>query len=604
VKLRIKGLRFSLTVFVVAVFISGCSPQENAEVADNESSQAEKQDNSGEDKDSAEKPKAKEEAADTVYTGGKIYTVHEKQPWAEAVAIKDGKFIKVGSEDDVKPLIGDATETHDLGGQLVLPGFVEPHTHPLEDFHKQLFQLKLDTSSQENLLKSVKDYAEANSDKEWIVGGMWPIGMFPGNSPDRKLLDEVVPDRPVFLIDQSAHSCWVNTKALELAGLMKVDVELPKGAVVERDEDGKPSGTIREYAIGYVRRFMPPFPLNEWAETGRHVQTVFHELGFTSTRVAAVAEDHLKAMKSLDDKGELKLRLSFAMPENYFDSATSSEEQMALIGRSDKYATKHVHPDAVKLWTDGTQVEKGAWLTKKYPGTDSVGTAYFTPEQLVEKHIKYQKMGKSVMSHACGDRAVHEVLNAIAAAKKALPDSKVRHQPTHCIQISPDDLPRFAKLGVAAEFSPQFMFAPGFLDSMIQTLGRESVEAMYPARDVLDAGGVVAIGSDYAVTPLDPWSKIQWLVRHQHPDHPTMEVLAPNRRLSVAEAIRAYTFGGAYAIGRDHEVGTIEVGKYADFIVLSQDLFDLEEAKRTDLIGKTRPTKTIFEGEIVFDVGF
>ena len=209
-------------------------------------------------------------------------------------------------------------------------------------------------------------------------------------------------------------------------------------------------------------------------------------------------------------------------------------------------------------------------------------------------------MGKSVLSHACGDRAVHEVLNAIEAAKKALPDSKVRHHPTHCVQIAPDDLPRFAKLDVVAELSPQFVFTPAFIDQMTRLIGRESAEAMFPARDALDAGNIVAIASDFGSSPLNPWDKIHWVVNHRHPDHPTMEVFAPNRKITVAEAIRAYTFGGAYAIDRDHEVGTIEVGKYADFIVLDQNLFDLEKSKRSDLISKTRLAKVVFEGEVVF----
>ena len=185
------------------------------------------------------------DVADAVYINGTIYTVNEAQPWAEAVAIKDGAFLVVGSASDVEAVTGRSTSITDLGGAFAMPGIVDAHTHGIDSTHPSLFLLTLDGTDQETLLASLKKYADENPDKEWIVGGTWPIGMFPNENPHREMLDAVVPDRPVFLRDQSGHSVWLNSKAIEIAGLDDSNIELDPRAIVERYEDGRASGTIR-----------------------------------------------------------------------------------------------------------------------------------------------------------------------------------------------------------------------------------------------------------------------------------------------------------------------------------------------------------------------
>jgi len=192
--------------------------------------------------------------ADVILHNGVIYTSGMDAQFAEAVAVKDGKLLTVGTADAVKAQLGGSTEVIDLKGGFLMPGLVDAHTHGFEDYHKPLFALQVDESSPEALLRSVTHFAEKHPDKKWITGGGWPNGMFPDDAPTAAMLDEAVADRPVFLIDKSAHSAWLNTKALEMAGFLEKDFEEGKGFVVERDEKGVPSGTIREYAIGFARR--------------------------------------------------------------------------------------------------------------------------------------------------------------------------------------------------------------------------------------------------------------------------------------------------------------------------------------------------------------
>jgi predicted amidohydrolase YtcJ len=198
------------------------------------------------------------EVADVIYTNGRIYTVNEAQPWVEAVAITDGKFIKVGSNDDVEAVTGEGTETVDLSGQFVMPGLIDTHTHPFASAIDVLDHLVLDDPKNlEDIQQQVLAYAKANPDKEWIEGLAWPKGMFKGENAMREWLDEVITDRPVSLMDQGGHARWVNTKALEVTGIMDPDFVVPQYGIVERDENGVPSGTVRETMLGYLATFAP-----------------------------------------------------------------------------------------------------------------------------------------------------------------------------------------------------------------------------------------------------------------------------------------------------------------------------------------------------------
>ena len=539
------------------------------------------------------------ETADSIYTNGKIYTVNIESPWAEAVAIKNGRFIAVGSTEEVAMLKGPDTRVLDLNGAFVMPGIIDPHMHPFEDFHRDTFLLGIeDNSTPEAILAAVKSYADANPDKEWIIGGAWPPGMFADEAPSRQLLDEVIPDRPVFIQDQSAHSVWMNTKALELSGLMEAkDEDLPDGSVVVRDEQGVPSGTIREYAIGYARRSMPPFPLMEMVETAKGFQGLFHSLGITTVKAAAGYQSHIDAVHALNDASEWKLRMHMAMSYNYYDAGNTLEDQIEAIKQADKYVLEFFDPRGFKIFLDGTPPTRDGWVVEPYPGTDNYGENYYSQADLLPLYSLSTEMNRAVMAHATGDRSVREILNVIEAIQEDYPESKLRHHPTHNGMVHDDDIPRFKQLGLTVELSPIVWFPADTIASFEEVMGKQTVENYTNPRRLLDAGVNVAIASDWSVGPLDPWARIGFLVSRVRPDDPASGPFLPQNAITSEEAIRASTLGPAHVMNIENEAGTIAVGKYADMIVLDRDLTTVDPTTIKD----TQVLKTVFAGEAVYN---
>lgn len=540
--------------------------------------------------------------AEVILHNGTIYTAGQHAQFAEAVAIKDGRILVAGTKEAVKKHLGKTTEVIDLEGAFVMPGIVETHTHGFEDYHKPLFQLDLDTSSPEDLLRTIKHYADKNPDKEWLTGGMWPNGMFPNDSPTAAMLDEIVADRPVFLIDQSGHSAWLNTKALEATGFLAEDFKEGEGFVVVRDEKGVPSGTIREYAIGFARRSMEPVPQEEWIETGRQMQEVYHKYGITTTRLATASLDHVKAARTLEDAGELNMYLSISLTHGYFDSPLTLEQQIDSIEQADDFVSEQVDPRAVKLFMDGTQLAREAWNVKPYPDDPkNFGTAYYSQEELNALYDKMTKLNRMVAAHSCGSMSVRAALNAIEYAKKKNPDATVRHHIMHAIQIAPEDLGRAKALGAGLEISPILIMNPDLKGFLTERVGSKTVDEMWPARAALDAGERVAFASDWNVAPLDPWAIMEYLTTRENEEFPEMGKVSPKNAVSVKEAIDGYTINAAYTIAMDDRVGSIEPGKSADLVVLDRNPFDLEKRNQLNRISETEVLYTVFQGEIVFE---
>ncbi len=540
---------------------------------------------------------ANAQTADTIYTNGKIVTVDPGQPVVEAVAIADRKFIAVGSAADVAAHKGPQTKVIDLAGAFAMPGIVDVHMHPFEDFHRDTYLLGIeDNSTPEAILAAVKAYADANPEKEWIIGGSWPPGMFADEAPTRQMLDEILPDRPVFLQDQSAHSVWMNTKALELAGFMEAkDADLPEGSVVVRDANGVPSGTIREFAIGYARRSMPPFPAEEMIGTARGFQKLFHSLGLTTVKTAAGYQSHIDAVHALDKAGEWKLRMHMAMSYNYYDAGSTLQEQIDAIKSADKYVLEFFDPRGFKIFMDGTPPTREGWVVDPYPGTDNYGVHYYSPPDLAVIYSMATQMNRVVMAHATGDRSVREVLNAIKTARKTYPDSPLRHHPTHNGLVHDDDLQMFKDLELTVELSPIAWFPADTVASFEQIMGRSTVANYTNPRRLLDAGLNIAVASDWSVGPLSPWQRISFLVSRIRPEDPESGPFLPDSAITPQEAIRASTLGAAHVIGVENETGSIAVGKFADMIVLDRDITAIPPVDIKD----TKVLRTLFAGEEV-----
>jgi hypothetical protein len=543
------------------------------------------------------------EVADTVYTNGRIYTVNEAQPWVEAVAIRDGRFIKVGSNADVAAVTGEGTETVDLSGQFVMPGMVDTHTHPFSSAIQVLDQLVLDDPKDlEDIQQQVLAYAKANPDKEWVEGLAWPKGMFKGENAMREWLDEVITDRPVSLMDQGGHARWVNTKALEVTGIMDPDFVVPQYGVVERDENGVPSGTVRETMLGYLATFAPAPGPDLYADALVYVQKLFNENGITAHRTAQGTEDGLRALDNAAKNGDLSLHWAVSLDVNLGESRVPYEERMRQIDNRAQYASDYVSVDFAKIFVDADLNGFGINLKEPFEGTsDEYGSMTIEPEELTRLVTMLDGEGLSVHFHAIGDQTIEHVLDALQAAADANGGKpKMRHYPDHMGFITPEQIDRMVELTGVIGFAPYFSFTfPGIHESYLQFVGKERLARMQPARTALDAGAIIATGTDYSSLPQDPWPLIEGMVHRRNPWLPEGESEVNNaaETITLEEAIYAYTMGGAHAMLAEDRIGSIEEGKYADFLVLDRDLLEIP----VDDIDQTDVLTTVFSGRVVYE---
>ena len=543
---------------------------------------------------------------DTIYTNGRIYTVDESNAWAEAVAIKDGKFVAVGSTAEVAALGGDSTEIVDLDGQFVMPGLIDTHTHPFVDGLKELGDLKFDfeetPASVEEMQKQILAYAQANPDREWIYGGMWPKGIYPAESAPREDIDAVVADRPVCLMDQGGHAYWCNTLALETAGIMDPDFEEPEFSIIDRDENGVPTGTVRETALGHVKSFMPR-PTDEMhLETIDIVQGIFNAAGVTAHRTSTGSVDGLKALQLAAGDDKLTLHWGVALDVNYGESTYSFDERWAQIDARKQYESEFVKADYAKIFIDGDLNGYGILLQEPFEGTDDeFGHLSIDPENAKKWVTDLDQRGISVQFHAIGDGSIQVVIDALQAAADANGGKlNTRHYPDHNGLPSKAQLKQIKELNGLIGFAPYFAFTlPGVYESYMQFVGEERLERLQPLRWALDEGLIVGTGTDWASLPQIPFSLLEGMLHRRNPWVPEGEgpVNGADQAVSLDEAIRTYTIGGAHALLREDELGSIEVGKYADFIVLDRNLFEIP----IDDIDSTEVLKTVHAGRVVFE---
>ena len=543
-------------------------------------------------------------AADTVYTNGKIYTVNEAQPWAEAVAIKDGRFIAVGSDADVERLTDETTVTVDLDGKFVMPGIIDLHTHPFISPWYGRMNLSLENPSDaEKILDEVKAYAEANPGKEWILGGQWHLGVFPDDNPRKEWLDEVVPDRPVNLLDQTGHSTWLNSKALELAGIDK-DTPTSQLIVIEKDPDtGEPTGTVREQALQLPERVIPQAAPEDYAGPIEDIFEIFVSYGITSQQTAEGHRAPLDALVLLENDGRLHQRVFVSWDwKTTLNLAYTLEDIEDQIANRAIYQSDRIYPNYVKIFSDGSPLSRTSNLLEPYEGTtDLYGGSNMTSEEFAEAFIKFDSMGVGLHVHSMGDGTIRRVVDALEAMKKANGDSGVRHKVAHNTMITHSDLERLAAMkDVNIDFSPPLWNPhPAATSGLIPNIGEERTRKTYPVKTALETGMFVGQGSDWlTVNPTpNPFPHIEGFVTRKNPDDPEMGVLNADEAITLEQAMRIATIGGASVLGVEGKLGSIEEQKFADLIVLDQNLFEIAPED----IGNTQVLRTVIGGELVFE---
>ncbi|MGH2597024.1 MAG: amidohydrolase [Actinomycetota bacterium] len=548
--------------------------------------------------------------ADLVFVNGPVYTVDAARSWARAVAVKGGRILAVGSDDELREHIGPHTEMVDLAGRMLLPGFQDAHIHPPVSGLEMLRCNLSEIYALDGYLRIISDYAVANTDVPWILGGGWYMDVFPGGTPTKEVLDAIVPDRPAFLTNRDGHGAWVNSRALELAGITRETPD-PADGRIERTAEGEPSGTLHEGAMELVGGIAPKDSDDDYAAGLRVAQTYLHSLGITAWQDAIVGIDD--SYRTLDTyvqaagRGELTARVVGAL---WWDRHRGIDQIDRLVDARSRAAVGRFAPTSVKIMQDGiienfTAATLMPYLDAHGDETTNAGISFVDPELLKEAVTRLDALGFQAHFHALGDRAVREALDAIETALKVNGPSDNRHHLAHIQIVHPDDIPRFGQLGAVANGQPLWAAHEGQMDNLtIPFIGPDRASWQYPFASLVRAGAMLAFGSDWSVSSPDPLLEMHIAVERRGPQEAVgtfgegiTEVFLPEERIDLATAIGAFTMGTAYVNHQDDTTGSIEVGKFADLAVIDQNLFEIPSSE----IWKAHVELTFVEGDCVFD---
>ena len=515
------------------------------------------------------------EAADLVILGGTIEPIaRPASPSHDAVAIRDERIAAVGSSADLRELIGPSTEVVELRGETVLPGFQDAHIHPIEG---GLLADRCDLHALGDVdayLEAIRAYAAAHPEREWIIGSGWSLTAFPGGEPDRALLDRAVGRRPAILESDDGHVAWVSTRALELAGIDAATPDPPDGRIV-RDEGGHPTGTLHDGATESIERLLPVPGHEERVRGLLAAQAELHALGITAWQDAHVESAALAAYREAAEDGRLTARVEAAL---WWGRAGGLEQiEWLEEARASAPVPGRLRAGSVKLMLDGILESRTALMTAPYAGREELGTPFIEPNLLRQAVIELDRRGFSCHFHAVGDGAVRLALDCVEAARTANGRTEGRHHIAHIEVIHPDDVGRFAALDVTANMQPLWAADDDQMrDLRSPVLGQERAAWQYPFASLARAGARIAAGSDWTVSSADPLREIEVAVRRVAPETRDVAPFLPDERLSLDQALAAFTIGSAYVNHLDADTGTIEVGKLADLVILDRDLRSTE----------------------------
>ena len=546
--------------------------------------------------------KAKDVKADVVYRNGYVYTVDGVRSRAEAFAVKDGKFIAVGTNEDMKTFTGKNTKTVNLKGKMVMPGLVDTHIHALRGALTALGLAFPVTASVDEIKAAVKKFIADKKLKkgEWVEGAKWSIDYHKLNA---KMLDEVAPDNPVFLHDWTNHLAWVNTAALKAAKITK-DTPDPPAGVIDRDSSGNPTGTLHDKALGLIVAAMPPPKDKVVQERAIWIFSKLNSFGITGIVTAQLDPIRLKAYRALESQGKLTVRIQGSWDFNTRYVTESLEEQTKTFMSREKRGKNSppVNVDGVKIYMDGVpnDAEGGSPMIDRYVTASTFGTPSIDEPTFSTWMLRFDAAGLKVMAHATGSLSVRHFLNAVEATRRANGKGPTHHM-AHSMLVYPEDVERFnfERSNFIAEISPYQLWVPDpSIRPWIKIIGRDRFDLTFtPIKSMVDAGAVVTYGSDWDNVPEpDPWFALEGMITRQYPGKPEYGQLNPDERVDVETAIAIFTRNGAVAMEKEDETGTIEPGKSADFIVINQNLLEIPAEK----IHETKVLQTVLQGKTVY----
>ena len=536
--------------------------------------------------------------ADLIVADAEVWCGDAARRRAHAIAIRADRIVAVGTDDDVRAFRGPATEVLSLPGRTVVPGFQDAHVHPSVGA-RNLMNVNLDDlHTRQDYLDRIAAVAAAQPELDWIVGGGWYNPVFAETGGPRKEdLDAVVPDRPVFLLNTDVHAAWVNSRALEVAGLSASSPDPWDGYLV-RDPDGAPTGTLQEGAAYDLLRTVVAQPsVAEWKTYLLRAQRELHALGITGWQDAWVEPDLLRAYRELDDEGELTARVVAAM---WWDRHAGMEQVDRLTEQRTWASGGRLDASTVKIMLDGCPESCTGSMLEPYEGAfgqrHDRGIQFVDADALTQAVVALDARGFQVHQHALGDRAVRGALDAVEAARHANGWNDARHHVAHLQLPDPADLPRLRRLGVVANLQPFWAQPDPMLTEVTMPRVGERASHLYPIGSIRASGATMCFGSDWPVTTPNPWLEIEVAVTRRPPGEPDAEPLDAAQRIDLATAMAAFTRGSAY-VNHDDEAGVIAPGTRADLAVLDRDPFD----RSLGAIGETQVELTMASGQVVYE---
>lgn len=528
------------------------------------------------------------------------------RPWAQAISVRDGRIVAIGSFDEARSSLPEAPVV-DLPGHMVIPGLLDVHNHFVWAGRAELYELFVPpVFTLEQVLDAVRNAAVHKAPGEWIVGGIWGSALIGQMTAEaRRRLDEAAGGRPVMLRDDSHHNRFVSSAGLMEAGICGDTPDPVNGTIVRDPKTGEPTGLLLEAASSMVEvavaRALDANPHLD-VEAAAHAVRRLNACGVTGMQEALTTRAVLRAVKSLEDQGRLTAWVVGSVPVTDAPLAPG-EAGEELLAMRETFRSKHFRPDAGKIFLDGVPTSRTAAMLEPYV-PDAVhgccfrGGTTLTVPQLARVLADAETRGMRVKIHCTGDASTRAALDAIDVLR-SFNGPGLKHHVAHASFIDPAEIPRFAQLDVVADLSPPLWFPSVIVEAIRATVPQERVDRLAPVRDLLEAGALIAGGSDWPVVPdPSPWTSIQGLVTRQDPFGQFEGALWAEQAIGLDDALRAYTINAAQAIGIDAFAGSLEVGKSADLAVLDRLLFDTPPEQ----LGQTRVLQTWFEGRCVHEV--
>jgi predicted amidohydrolase YtcJ len=531
--------------------------------------------------------------ADLIVFNGKIVTNTRAFDIAEALAVRGDKIIAVGSNADINKLAGAQTRRLDLQGKTVIPGLIDTHTHAL-DWATSIVRDEIDlrypkTAKIADVTGLVGERAKKVAAGQWIVGTSWDDAKLAERRyVTRQDLDAVSPSNPVYLLHVSGHLGVANSAALKLAGIT-AETPNPEGGLIEKDAQGQPTGIVKDRAMWLLGNLVPPPTREDAIKAVAYLSQAAAEVGLTTIHDIALSAEDINAYQEAYRRGLLKVRVQMAPLVSRFQDV----QKFRAMGIHTGFGDDHLRMGPIKIFADGGMAARTIALyqpVKNEP--QNFGLLIWKSEDLEKTQQQLAEMGWQLATHAIGDRAIDQVLDSYAKVIKAHPESDLRLRVIHCGIATPAIQKRLKELHVLVDSNPPF---PYWIGAWFENFGPERVRWSYPAKSYFDNGIIASGGSDVSVTPLSPWWGIWAAVVRR--EIRSGQVIAPEERITIRQALQMYTMNGAYAGFEEKIKGTLEAGKLADFVVLDRNMMEVPSDELKDV----KVLATFIGGEAIYD---